>query len=67
MIDVLIWIALTMSIGTAILAVWVFNHLASGGIIVGDSYNSIELWASMAILVLLIIALVCFTIKNLRE
>ena len=65
--DLIIWIALTMNIGTAVLAVWFFNHLAGGGIIVGDSYNLIELWCAMAILVLLIIAWVGFTIRKLRQ
>lgn len=67
MIDLLIWIALTMSLGTAILAVWVFNHLVSGGIIVGDSYNLIELWASMAILVIVVMAWCGFIVKKVRE
>jgi len=66
MIDLIIWIALTMSIGTAVLAVWVFSHLVSGGIIVGDSYNLIELWIARAILMLVALAWCGFIIKKLR-
>ena len=67
MIDVLIWIALTMSIGTGVLAVWVFNHLVSGGVITGDKYNEVELILASAILVLVSIALVGFTVRKLRR
>ena len=66
MLDFIIWIALTMSLATGVLAVWVFNHLVSGGIIIGDKYNLIELWAAIAILVLVGIALVGFTVRILR-
>lgn len=64
--DILTWTALTMSIAPAALAVWVFNHLIAGGIIVGDCYNSIELNASIIILVLVVIAWCGFTIRKLR-
>ena len=67
MLDIIIWIALTMSIGTAVGMVWVFNHLASGGIIVGDSLNLIELNASIAILCVLVIAWCGFVVKKLRS
>lgn len=67
MIDVLIWIALTMSIAPAVLVVWLFNHLVGGGIIVGNSYNLIELILAIAILVCLIAGWVGFTIRKLRR
>lgn len=67
MLDLIIWIALTMSIGTGIGMVWVFSHLISGGIIVGDKYNEVELIASIAILVAVVIALVGFTVRKLRR
>ncbi len=65
--DIIIWIALVMSIGTSILAVWVFNHLVSGGIIVGDKYNEVELILATVILVAVVIALIGFTVRKLRE
>lgn len=67
MIDALVWVALTMSFGTAVLAVWVFNHLAGGGVIVGDNPNIIELNASIVILVLLVIAWCGFTIRKFKR
>ncbi len=36
MLDVIIWIALTMSLAPAVLAVWIFSYLVSGGVIIGD-------------------------------
>ena len=67
MIDLIIWIALTMSIGTGVLAVWVFNHLVSGGVIIGDKYNEIELIASICILALVVIGWCGFTVRKLRR
>lgn len=67
MIDTLVWIALTMSIAPALLAVWIFIQLNTGYTIVGDSYNLIELIAASLILGLLIIGWVGFTVKKLRE
>ena len=67
MIDLLIFIALMMSLGTGVGMVWVFSQLVSGAVIVGDKYNLIELWAAMAILALVVIALVSFTIRKLRR
>lgn len=66
MLDIIIWIALTMSIGTGVLAVWVFSHLVAGHTIGGDSYNLMELWASIAILAFVLIAWCGFIIKKLR-
>ena len=56
-----------MSIGTGILAVWVFNHLVNGGVIVGDKYNEVELILATAILCSVVIVLVVFTVRKLRE
>lgn len=67
MINIIIWIALTMSIGTGVLAVWVFRYLNAGFTIVGDSYNLIELILATSILVLVVISLVGFTVRKLRE
>ncbi len=66
MIDVIIFIALFFSIGTGIGMVWVFNHLVGGGVIVGDKYNGIELIFATAILCVVVIALVSFTVRKLR-
>ena len=65
MLDALIWIALTMSIAPAVLAVWVFAHLNAGHVIVGDNLNLIELGLAMAILCVVVIALVLFTVRKL--
>lgn len=67
MLDLIIWIALTMSIAPAVLAVWVFAHLNAGHIIVGDSYNLVELITASLILCLLIIAWCGFTARELRR
>ena len=67
MLDALIWIALTMSIAPAVLAVWVFAHLNAGHTIVGDSYNPVELITAVAILCVLVIAWCGFVIKKLRR
>ncbi len=67
MIDVIIFIALMMSLATGIGMVWVFNHLVSGGVIIGDKYNEVELWASILITALVVIALVCFVVRKIRE
>ena len=64
--NLIIWIALTMSIAPAVLAVWVFNHLVSGGVIIGDKYNEVELIFATAILCLVVIALIFFTARKLR-
>ena len=66
MTDILIFIALMMSLATGILAVWVFNYLVSGGAIVGDKYNEIELWLAISITALVLVALIGFTIRKLR-
>ncbi len=67
MIDALIWVALMMSIGTGVLAVWVFAHLNAGYTIIGDKYNLIELWAAAAILLLVLVALIGLTIRKLKR
>jgi len=63
-VDLVIWIALTMSIAPAVLAVWIFSHLVAGHIIVSDSYNPAELGISIAILVLVVIAWCGFVIRK---
>jgi len=64
--DLIIWVALTMSIAPAVLAVWIFSKLCAGTTIVGDSHNLLELYISIAILVLVGIAWCCFTIRKLK-
>ena len=65
--DIIIWVALTMNLAPAVLAVWIFSKLCAGFTIVGDSYNLLEVWVSMAILASLVIAWVGFTVRKLRE
>ncbi|KKN74961.1 hypothetical protein LCGC14_0384630 [marine sediment metagenome] len=67
MLDIIVWVALMMSIGTGALAVWVFSVLVSGAVIVGDKYTLIELTLASAILCLLVAALIGFTARKLRE
>ncbi len=70
MVDVIIFIALMMSLGTGVGMVYIFHLLVNSGgsiTIPTDKYNGIELIAATAILVLVIIALVLFTIRKLRR
>lgn len=66
MIDLIIWVSLILSIGTGVGMVWVFNHLVSGGVIIGDKYNEVELILAIVILVPVVIALVAFTVRKIR-
>ena len=67
MIDVIIFIALMMSLATGVGMVFVFKCLVAGSVIVGDKYNEAELIASIAILVCVVIALACFVVRKLRQ
>ena len=67
MIDILVWFALMMSLGTGVGMVWSFSVLVNGSIIVGDKYNEVELIVATAILCLVVIALVVFTIRKIRR
>ena len=70
MIDLIIWIALTMSIAPAVLAVYIFSVLVNSGGMVSipaDKYNELELIASICILCILVIAWGGFTIRKLRR
>ena len=69
MIDIIIWVALTMSIAPAVLVVHLFSLLANSGGMIAipmDKYNELELWASISILCVLVIAWACFTVRKLR-
>ena len=67
MIDLIVWVALMMSLATSIGMVWSFSILLNGSIIVGDKYNEVELIAAIAILGLVIVALIGFTVRILRR
>ena len=70
MIDALMFAALMMSIGTGVLAVSLFNRFVNSDgtiLISADKYNQVELWAAIAILVLVVIALIAFTVRKLRQ
>ncbi len=70
MLDFIIWVSLMMSLGTGVLAVWVFGILlnSEGSIVVPvDKYTEIELIASILILCVAVIALICFTVRKLRH
>ena len=65
--DIIIFFALMMSLGPSIGMVWLFRHLVGGGVITGDKYNEAELIASICILALVVIALISFTVRKMRE
>ncbi len=70
MIDVIIFIALMMSLTTGVGMVYLFNLLVNsdGSITIPtDKYNGIELIAAIAILCVVAIALVCFVVRKLRQ
>lgn len=61
------WLALMFALGPDILAVWVFNHLRQGGIIVPDNLNNLEFWLAYAIFLFLVIALTLQTRKTFKR
>jgi len=67
MLDALIWIALTLSIGTGVLAVWVFGTLASGYMIGCDNLNPIELGLAITILATVLGAWCGFVVRKLKR
>ena len=70
MIDALIFSALMMSIGTGLLAISLFNRFinSDGTILISaDKYNQAELIAAIAILVLVVVSLIAFTVRKLRQ
>ena len=67
MLDVIIWVALTMSLGTAVLAMWVFRTLITHGGIGADGLNPLELSISIVIFLFVLVAWCGFIIRKWRK